>query len=200
MTGPGTSRAADLAAQQVEQIVQAAEKAAERIKEDAGAEARQEALRELESARKEAKDRLEEAKKESDQIREQTMRAVEGRVAAAEKAAAEVLEEAQTLRDGIHRLGLTLSDQAERILRDVQAAHKRMQADLRVASSEIETPRRERITGSRRSRAPAADLSESERIIAAAEAAREGGSAPSRSRRANPLDDLDVPTWVGRER
>ena len=72
------------------------------------------------------------AKKESDQIREQTQRAVDGRVAAAEKAAAEVLEEARALSGGLRQLGRSLEEQADRILRDVTAAHKRMQADLRI--------------------------------------------------------------------
>jgi hypothetical protein len=225
----GTPRAADLAAQQVEQIVQAAEQAADRIKEEAGAEARREALRELESARKEAKDRLEEAEKESAQIREQTMRAVEGRVAAAENAAAEVLEDARSLHSGMRRLGEALNEQAERMLRDVQAAHRQMQASLRVAPDLETGPRArsrassEEVSDDRPSRAAArpardepprerrparaepptprgADASESERIIAAAEAARAEAERPPRRRSANPFDDLDVPSWVGRDR
>jgi hypothetical protein len=218
MSTRGTSRAADLAAQQVEQIVEAAEQAAEQIRESARAEGLRDAERELDSARKEAlalgqearreaKELVENAQWDSDQIREQTQRAVEGRVASAEKAAAEVLEEARILHNGMRRLGEALGDSAERILRDVHAAHKRMQADLRVSSS-IEPAPRQRITESRarpsepRSSPGSADLSESERIIAAAEAARPGGERPERrpSRRANPFDDLDVPSWVGRDR
>ena len=199
MSNPGTSRAADLVAQHVEQIVDAAEKVAQRIKEEASADARREAQRELDSARKEAKAQLENAEKESAQMREQTERAVEGRVAAAEKAAAEVLEEARALHSGMRRLGEVLSDQAERILHDVQAAHRQMQANLRVAPS-VESPRRSRVSESRQSQS-AADLSESERIIAAAEAARSESEAPPPARRGgNPFDDIDVPSWVARDR
>ena len=216
MSAPGTSRAADLAAQQVEQIVQAAEKAARQIKEEASAQVQREALKELEEARREARAHIEEAEKEAAQIREQTTRAVQGRVVAAEKAAAEVLEEARTLHNGMRRLGDLLSEQAERMLRDVQAAHRQMQASLRVAP-DLETtpqrrtpepaPAREELGASRPDRprverrpSVAPDASESERIIAAAEAARAEADRPPRRRRANPFDDLDVPSWVGRDR
>ena len=87
-------------------------------------------------ARQEAEALVGDARKESEQVREQTQRAVEGRVAGAEKAAAEVLEEAQALSGGLRQLGRSLEEQADRILRDVQAAHKRMQADLRVQSGD----------------------------------------------------------------
>ena len=73
-------------------------------------------------------------------MREQTRRAVEGRVAGAEKAAAEVLEEARALSGGLRQLGKSLEDHADRILRDVQAAHKRMQADLRVGLGRADEP------------------------------------------------------------
>ena len=210
-TPNGTSRAADLAASHVEKIVEAAEEAAEQIRE----QGRRDAERELEQARKEAvalgqdargeaKKVLAEAEHEADQLREQTKRAVEGRVAAAEQAAAEVLEEARTLSAGMRRLGESLGSQAERILRDVQAAHRRMQADLRVApSSDLESrPLRRRPTAPATggSRTELDGLSESERIIAAAEAAREGGEPTASPRRRggrdNPFDDLDVPNWV----
>jgi hypothetical protein len=212
MSTPGTSRAADLAAQHVEQIVAAAEQAAEQIRE----QGRRDAERELQEARKqalavghdardEAKKVVSDAEQEADQLREQTRRAVEGRVAAAEQAAAEVLEEAQTLSAGMRRLGQSLGNQAERMLRDVQAAHRRMQADLRVApSADLDSRPARRRTSSPPAAPPPSEegdqagLSESERIIAAAEAAREGRPAAPRPRRggSNPFDDLDVPNWV----
>jgi hypothetical protein len=157
--GSGAS-AADVAAQQVEAILSAAEAAAEEIRAAAAQDAdelratgRREAGRELEIARKkaielgadarrEAKLLVEDAKKESTQIREQTRRAVEGRVAQAEAAATQVLDEAKTLSAGLRQLGGTLQSQGERILRDVQGAHKRMQADLRVAPIDGERPQR----------------------------------------------------------
>ena len=325
MSDQSTSRAADLAAQQVEQIVKAASEAAERIKADARIEAKREAQRELDAARKSATTLVEDAHKEAVQIREQTQRSVEGRVAAAEQAAAEVLEEARTLHSGMRSLGETLSGQAERMLRDVQAAHKRMQADLRIsadvdlvrggrpdpergarrpavgprvarpderqprsegrparedepappdersprssrrvprlgprgpraeaggpAAEDVDTrseesgaaragrdreapaddrplrlarsssedrdergAREERASrfqrGPRDQRVPpdatrgprSADPSESERIIAAAEAARAQGDRPQAERRGGPLDDLEVPSWVARKR
>ena len=165
MSATTGSRASELAARQVEQIVAAAQEAAEEIRKEARLEqhdirrwaeqdseevrkeARRDAERMIEDARKraillgsdarrEAEAMLAEAKQESRHMREQTQRAVEGRVAAADKAAAEVLEEARTLSGGLHQLGKSLEDHADRILRDVSAAHKRMQADLRIGESE----------------------------------------------------------------
>ncbi len=74
------------------------------------------------------------ARREAAELREKTRRASEEQTAAAKKASAEVLSEAQALSAGLRRLGESLGSQAERILRDVQAAHRRMQADLRVES------------------------------------------------------------------
>ncbi|MDQ4049061.1 MAG: hypothetical protein M3131_06750, partial [Actinomycetota bacterium] len=165
---PG-SGAAELAAQQVEQIVAAAQLAAEEIRAEArleqedlrrsaqedGDKLREEAHRDAErlldeareqalllgtDARREAEALLRDAREESARSREQTQRAVEGRVAAAERAAAEVLEEARALSGGLRQLGKSLEDHAERILRDVTAAHKRMQADLRVGGTRAGEP------------------------------------------------------------
>ena len=204
-------RASELAASKVEEIVTAAGEAAAQIRESAEQDGRQiradaeaQAKRALEEAKRAAEAELNEArkaailygqdarreaealvgdaKKEADQIREQTQRAVDGRVAAAEKAAAEVLEEARALSGGLHQLGRSLEEHADRILRDVTAAHKRMQADLRVGpggGSEPPAPRRFD-SSSTPARTPA------------------GPASPPR-RRANPLGDLEVPSWVGRE-
>jgi hypothetical protein len=193
------SRAADLAAQQVESIVSAAETAAEQVKWEADreaeairAEGRHQAEAALEraqaeavelgqGARRDAEALVADAKKESEQIREQTRRAVEGRVADAEEKAGQVMEEAQALSRGLRQLGETLSDQGARILRDVHAAHRRMQADIRVLPRPAPTGEPARHPRAR----PAAD-SERER-------ARGGGQG-------NPFQDLEVPNWVGRER
>jgi hypothetical protein len=222
------SRASDLAAQQVEQIVAAAQDAADRIRDEAQAERketreqskrdtarmRDKARAEIEAARQKHKDQAEaelnearkqavmlgqdarreaeglvqDAQEEAERVREQTRRAVEGRVAAAEQAAAQVLEEAQALSGGLRQLGRSLEDQADRILRDVQAAHKRMQADLRVESGggAPPTPIPDRIRERQRPRAdgaPAAGEREEPRR------AREGD---------NPFDELEVPSWTRR--
>jgi len=143
--GPG-----ELAAAQVKEVVAAAQAAAERIKDDARREAREEVERarraaeeELEHARRQAMDFdrdtrreaqriVDEAKREAAAIRAETQRAVEGRVERAERAAAEVLADAEALSDGLRQLGELLTERGERILREVHAAHKRMQANLRV--------------------------------------------------------------------
>ena len=219
MSAPRPSRACEVAARQVEQIVAAAQEAAEQIRQEArlelqdlrervereGAEirasARQEVEQELGAARKEAilltqdarrdaEALLADAKAEAAQIRERTERAVQGRVAAAEKAAAEVLAEARALSAGLQQLGRSLQGQAERILRDVAAAHKRMQADLRVgAGSGADDPPR--------------PLSSPARGPAREEGSEvEPGAGPPARRfvhggrpRANPFDDLEVPSW-----
>lgn len=207
MTEPSRFSAADHAAGQVEQIVGAAQKAADQIvaeanaeREKARADAHKIADKELEAARKEAilltqdarrdiEDMLSDARREASDLRAQTDRAVEGRVAGAEKAAAEVLSEARALTGGLRQLGKALEEQAEKILRDVQAAHKRMQADLRVDSG----PARE-------------SFSEPE-----LRASRTQDEPERPERRPRPARDLErdsdgdsdspfeVPSWVGRD-
>ncbi len=106
-------------------------------------------------------------------------------MASAEKAAAEVLAEARALSGGLRQLGKSLEDHADRILRDVQAAHKRMQADLRIdlgqAAAEPESEPETKAGASRKEAEPPA-------------------SKPADRRRPNPFEDLDVPSWVARER
>ena len=223
------SRASDLVAQQVEQIVVAAQDAADQIRDEAQSERkevraqaqrdaeclREKARAEIETARQKSHDKAEaelnearkqavllgqDARREADgtvadaeqhskQVREQTRNAVEGRVATAEKAAAQVLLEAETLSGGLHQLGRALSDQADRILRDVQAAHKRMQADLRVESG-IDLP----LSSSARSAgAGGARSPDWEAVTPRRRPSAEGGAA-SRER-ANPLEGLEVPGW-----
>jgi cell division septum initiation protein DivIVA len=208
------SRAAELAAGQVESIVAAAQEGAEQLTAEAQREAeelrergRQEAAQVLEAAqaeaggltdaarqeadhtraeaRREARELTEgarhhaeelatEAQRQADQLREQSRREAESRVAEAEEASTQVLAEARSRSGGLNRLGLALSEQGERLLRDVQAAHRRMQSDLRV-----ESPRR---------------ASATER-----EPSEKAPERRPRSRSRNPLE-LDVPNWVGPDR
>lgn len=210
MSEERTPRASELAAAKVEQIVTAAGEAAAQIRESAEQDGRQiradaeaqakrtqeEAKRKAEAelnearkaavlygqdARREAEELVGDARQEADQIREQTQRAVDGRVAAAEKAAAEVLEEARALSGGLRQLGRSLEEHADRILRDVTAAHKRMQADMRVGPGSAPPPVQ-----------PAAPRR-------AASASAPATSVPSPRKRANPFEELEVPSWVGRE-
>ena len=197
MSAPPSSRPSEVAARQVEQIVAAAQEAADQIRKQAESEleairhdarrqaeteltqARKDAILLSEDARNDAELILTEAQAQSDELREKTQRAVKGRVAAAEVAAAEVLDEAKALSAGLNQLARSLSDQAERILRDVQAAHTRMQADLRIDPSQEE---------------PRAVRSEERRTPASRGSGETGAVTPSRQR-ANPFDELDVPAW-----
>ena len=109
------------------------------------------------------------------------------RVAVAEKAADEALADARAISSGLRRLGQSLEGYAEQILRDVQAGHRRLRGDLRIAGGgSPATP------GERARRAGAA----AETGEPAAASGAEGGSAP-RGRRSGPFDEIDVPSWVG---
>jgi vacuolar-type H+-ATPase subunit E/Vma4 len=143
--------AAELAAQQVETILQAAEAAAEQIKEEAREEvaaevagarqraaeleqrARDQAIEFDEDARREAERLLNDARRRATRIREQTKRSVAGRVDRAEAAANEMVGHAEALSEGLLKLGELLTDQGERILRDVRAARQEMRANLTAA-------------------------------------------------------------------
>lgn len=231
MSAHSGQRASELAAQQVEQIVSAAQAAAEQIRKEAHAErqdireaarreveeavkqarrcaqeelkeARKEAIHLGQDARRDAEALLHDAQQEAAQIREKARRAVDGRVAAAERAAADVLEEARTLSGGLHQLGKALEDHADRILRDVQAAHKRMQADLRVgAAPDDDDPLRGLARQITADRSPDASAP---RSVASRRESREprqsdGEDGPSRGRRRNPFEEIELPPWVGRE-
>jgi hypothetical protein len=212
------SRAADLAAQQVEQIVEAAQVAAEQIKLDAQQTAQQrqaaieaelakqrqaleaevaqlravataEAEKERAEAAAEAKELRDGALKEAARLGEQAQAEAAERVAVAEKAADEALADARAISSGLRRLGQSLEDYAERILRDVQAGHRRLRGDLRIAGGGAPaTP------GERARRAESADAPEP-----AVQAASERPAESTSRRRANPFDDIDVPSWVARD-
>jgi hypothetical protein len=205
------SRAAELAAQQVEAIVVAAQEAAleieheaereldeERAKLEAEYASRRQALEEEVAKLREAAQA--EADKERREAHEQAVREREGalaeakrlrdeasaeaaeRVSAAEKAADEALADARAISSGLRRLGQSLEEYAERILRDVQAGHKRLRADLRITTAGPSSP------------------GESVRRGAAAAPEPEAGERPARSsRRQNPFDDIDLPSWVARD-
>jgi hypothetical protein len=156
------SRAADLAEQQVAQILAAAEAAAEQIERDAleqaqaelesvrgrvNAEltrarqqaaaleerARERALELEEDSRRQAEWRLGDAERRAAQIGDQTRRSVEGRVDRAEHAGAEMVGHAEALSEGLRRLGELLTEQGERILRDASRARKQLRAQMEAA-------------------------------------------------------------------
>jgi hypothetical protein len=158
MSDGSPSRTAEVAAQQVEAIVAAAQVAAAELQRQAERDAekirdagRRDVKKEIEAAhnelaelsekaRHQAKELIDDAEKESAQLREQTRRQVQARTAAAEEAAEQVLSDARALSTGLRRLGEILGDQGERLMRDVQAAHRRMQADLRVGPPDSDIP------------------------------------------------------------
>jgi len=206
------SRAAELAGQQVEQIVEAAQLAAEQIKLDAAAAAeqrrvaleteyaqkreqlegevaklREDASRQAEKERSEAaaesKQIRDDALKEAARLGQQAQEEAAERVAIAEQAADEALADARAISSGLRRLGQSLEEYAERILRDVQAGHRRLRGDLRIAGGGP----------------PASPAERAQR------AAPEGGREPApgrggERRGANPFDDIDVPSWVARDK
>jgi membrane protein involved in colicin uptake len=203
------SRAAELAAKQVEQIVEAAQLAAEEIKADAerrlverqtaleadfakrqaeleadATKARGEAEAEIARLRAEAETEAtrlrEEAQAEAIRVAEQSRKEAAERVAVAEQAADEALGDARAISAGLRNLGQSLEEYAERILRDVQAGHRRLRGDLRIAGGGSPATPGERARRSTSSAAP-----RSERRVA--------------SDRGNPLEDIDVPTWVAGE-
>jgi dsDNA-specific endonuclease/ATPase MutS2 len=156
------SKAAELAAQRVESILVAAEAAAEQIKQEArdqvaaevadarkrAAEveqrARDQAIEFDTDSRREAERVLDEARRRARQIKDQTKRSVEGRVDRADAAAAEMVGHAEALSQGLLKLGELLTEQGERILRDVRAARRDMRSQLDAAirgeSEPVEAP------------------------------------------------------------
>jgi cell division septum initiation protein DivIVA len=113
------SRAAELAAEQVEQIVAVAQSSAEKLTRAAREEA--ESVRAL--ARESAQADVEHARKEAS-----------ARIREAQEAADEVLEQAKAVSGGMKQLAHLLTTHAERILRDVTNSHRAMSADLRAAA------------------------------------------------------------------
>ena len=180
-----SSKAAEIAARQVEQIVEAAQLAADRLQVDAEreiADLRREVEKEGERIRTEAKRDAEkardDAKVEALKVTEEARKKAAERIEAAEKAADDALADAKAISNGLRSLGAVLEQQAEILLRDVQAGHRRLRAELRVASgagpgggSALEGESRPAASGGRRRR----------------------GSGDS------PFSDIEVPSWVGPE-
>jgi hypothetical protein len=68
-----------------------------------------------------------------------------------------MLADARAVSAGLRQLGATLQDQAERILRDVQAGHKRIRSDLRTVSGSASSSASDEALRSRRA-SPFEDL------------------------------------------
>jgi F0F1-type ATP synthase membrane subunit b/b' len=153
------SRAGEIAAQQVTEIVKAAEAAAEQIERDAleRAQAELESVRaqaeqELAQARarvaaleersrdraleleddtkREVERRLSEALEKAAAVKERPRRSVDGRVERADAAAAEMVAHAEAVSAGLRKLGELLTEQGERILRDTRSARKQLRAQM----------------------------------------------------------------------
>ena len=133
------SRAAELAAEQVESIVSVAAESAEKLTRAAREEA--ESVRAL--ARESAQADVEAARKEAS-----------ARIRDAQVAADEVLDQAKAVSTGMKQLAHLLTTHAERILRDVTNSHRAMSADLRAAA------RNEPLVEDERSRTPSAESAE----------------------------------------
>ena len=172
-----TSRAAELAAQQVEAIVAAAQASAEKVTSAArqeAASARQEAA----SAREEAASVKALARESAENEVEAAQREASARIREAQAAADEVLADAKAVSGGMRQLAHLLTTHAERILRDVQNSHRAISADLRAAGSGGADPR------------PAATDSSEPRSTRRAAAATGD----------NPFADLEPPAWVEESR
>ena len=158
MAAEQPSRAGALAAQQIEAIVEAAERSAQQMRREAEQEAeriRSEAKRvgreQLEHARRKALQLGEDARAEAEQTRAEAAREAAKAVEAAREAADLALAEAEALADRLRTAGEALGRSAERVVADVQAAHRALLADLRVDLLDAAPP----AEGARRGRKPA---------------------------------------------
>ena len=161
------SRAAELAAEQVESIVSVAAESAEKLTRAAREEA--ESVRAL--ARESAQADVEAARKEAS-----------ARIRDAQVAADEVLDQAKAVSTGMKQLAHLLTTHAERILRDVTNSHRAMSADLRAAA------RNEPLVEDERPSAAGAETAETGAEPAGPR--RRGGGGD------NPFADLEPPSWV----
>jgi cell division septum initiation protein DivIVA len=164
------SRAAEIAAQQIESIVEAAQESAAKLADAAQKEvtsAREEAESVRALARESAQADVEAARKEAS-----------ARIRDAQEAADDVLEQAKAVSGGMKQLANLLTVHAERILRDVLNSHRAMTADLRAAA------RNE----------PLAAAENGERAAEGEpDEAPHGRGASSID---NPFADLEPPSWV----
>jgi cell division septum initiation protein DivIVA len=232
MSADVSSRTAELAARQVETIVNAAHRAADEIRQEAAREraevlqaAERDATRIREEVKREAGAEVERAQRAAGKISDDAFAKAKEMtddagataqrvVAGAQRAADEALADAHAMSHGLRRLGAVLGDQAERILRDVQAAHKRLSADLRVASGvstrpEDAAPARREAAPARRAAGSTPTEAEAEALTRLAERERVGGTQDADreeieeiKRRAarrtggSAVEELDVPRWV----
>ena len=177
---------ADVAASEVETILAAAQQAAEQLRQETLAEldrARDAAERNAEAigeqARARGQDELADAQARAEGIERDARREAEKVVADATAACEEVLADARALSYGLTRLGKLLEEHAATILRDVEAGHRRLLADLRIAGQ-----------GGSRERDPGADTGRGPRRRTRDETAPAGGGELS------PFADMEVPTWL----
>jgi F0F1-type ATP synthase membrane subunit b/b' len=154
--------AAEIAAGQIATIVTAAEQAAADIAANAERDARErlrEADRDADNIRNEAtkeSTRLqEEAQAEAVRVAEIARKEADQRIETAQQAADEVLAQAEALSNGLHQLAASLEGQAGSLLRDVQAGHRRLTGDLRIAGGPPEPTRTEPARSERRDAASA---------------------------------------------
>lgn len=168
------SRAAEIAAQGVESIIEAARASADQV----AAAAQQEAQGIKSQARESAQEELAASKRGVIRMGEEARQEANARVAEAQAAADEVLAEAKAISSGLRQLGQLLTVHAERILRDVQNSHRAISADLRAAGSH--SARREEIDLDRRGEP----------------AERRPAPEPDAGGGGNPFAELDPPAWV----
>lgn len=162
------TRAADIVAQQIEGIIEAAQASADQVASAAQAEADQIKSQARESAQAE----LDAARRSVVRMNEEARQEAAERIAEAQRAADEVLADAKAVSAGLTQLGQLLSVHAERILRDVQNSHRAISADLRAAGGQRAEPDEAPTPGERTRRKPSST----------------GG---------NPFADLEPPAWVG---
>lgn len=164
------SRAAELAAQQVESIVEAARGGAERLTDAARREAAEVKAQARESAQAELADARSSAIRLSEEAREEAA----ARISEAQAASDEALAEAKAVSSGLRQLAQLLTVNAERILRDVQNSHRAISANLRAAAGA----------------GPAADMGTNGESAPSARTRDTGGGG------GNPFDEIEPPAWV----
>lgn len=160
------STAADIVAQQIEGIIEAAQASADQVAQAAQAEA--DAIKA--QARESAQAETDAARRSVVRMNEEAREEAAARIAEAQSAADEVLADAKAVSAGLRQLGQLLTTHAERILRDVQNSHRAISANLRAAGGH--SAQREEL-----------DLDER----------RASRPAP---RGENPFAELDPPSWV----
>jgi hypothetical protein len=89
-----------------------------------------------------------------------------------------MLAHARAVSAGLRQLGLTLGDQAETILREVQAGHRRLRAELRAVTG------RSGDSGAERDRPRSSGLFSESR------------ERSERSSSSGVFDELEVPSWA----